>query len=113
MSISITERAARRIQATLAKSQPAQALRIGLRSVGCNGLAYTFELADEAAANDLRFEAHGATVLIDATNLPYIDGSELDFVRDGLKESFKLRNPNAVSECGCGESFSVDAEKRP
>jgi iron-sulfur cluster assembly protein len=82
-------------------------LRLGVRTSGCSGMAYTLEFADEIGADDLQFESHGVKVLIDAKSLPYLDGTELDYTREGLNEGFKFNNPNVKNACGCGESFNV------
>ena len=82
-------------------------MRLGIKKVGCNGFAYTFDYATEALAGDQIFESHNAKQVVDAATLPYIDGSNLDFAKDGLNESFKFDNPNAEGECGCGESFNL------
>ena len=107
MAINLTESAARQIQRSLAKRGKGVGLRLGVKEVGCSGLTYTFDYADEIGANDALFEAHDAKVVVDKEILKYLDGSTLDFAREGLKEAFKFDNPNAKSECGCGESFSV------
>ena len=109
MAIELTERAAQQIQKSLAKRGKGLGLRVGVRQVGCSGWAYTFDYADQAGANDALFESHDATLVVDSAALPYIDGSTLDYVREGLKESFKFDNPNVKNECGCGESFSVES----
>jgi iron-sulfur cluster assembly protein len=82
-------------------------LRLGVRTSGCSGMAYTLEFADEVGADDLQFESHGVKVLIDAKSLAYLDGTELDYTREGLNEGFKFNNPNVKNACGCGESFNV------
>lgn len=107
MAIALTESAARQIQKSLSKRGKGVGLRLGVKKVGCSGFAYTFDYADEVGANDALFESHEATVVVDREALAYLDGSTLDFVREGLKESFKFENPNAKAQCGCGESFSV------
>ena len=109
MAIELTERAAQQIQKSLAKRGKGLGLRVGVRQVGCSGWAYTFDYADQAGANDALFESHDATLVVDSEALPYIDGSTLDYVREGLKESFKFDNPNVKNECGCGESFSIES----
>ena len=78
-----------------------------MRTTGCSGLAYKLEFVDQVASEDLRFESRGVQVFVDPKSLPYIDGTELDFAREGLNEGFKFNNPNVKSECGCGESFQV------
>lgn len=107
MAITLTENAARQILKSLAKRGKGLGLRLGVKKVGCSGLAYTFEYADELGAGDALFEAHDAKVVVDQEALQFLDGSTLDFKREGLKESFKYDNPNAKAQCGCGESFSV------
>jgi iron-sulfur cluster assembly protein len=107
VAIALTESAARQIQKSLSKRGKGVGLRLGVKKVGCSGFAYTFDYADEVGANDALFESHEATVVVDREALAYLDGSTLDFVREGLKESFKFENPNAKAQCGCGESFSV------
>lgn len=107
MAITLTENAARHVQNFIAKRGKGVGLRIGVRTSGCSGMAYKLEFADEAAADDIRFESHGVTLLVDPKSLPYIDGMELDYTREGLNEGFKFNNPNVKNQCGCGESFGV------
>lgn len=107
MAITLTERAAKHVSNFIAKRGKGVGLRLGVRTSGCSGLAYKMEFADQAEADDLRFESHGVTVLIDPKSLQYLDGTELDFVREGLNEGFKFNNPNVKDACGCGESFNV------
>lgn len=107
MAITLTENAARQIRRSLAKRGKGVGLRLGIKKVGCSGLAYTFDYADDVGADDALFESHDAKVIVDKEALQYLDGATLDFKRDGLKESFKFENPNAKAQCGCGESFSV------
>ena len=107
MSIALTENAARQIRKALEKRGKGLGLRLGVRKVGCSGLAYTFDYADEVGTGDALFESHDARVVVDQEALQYLDGSTLDFVREGLKESFRFDNPNVKAQCGCGESFSV------
>ena len=111
MAITLTENAAKQIQHQLTKRGKGIALRIGVKKVGCTGLAHTFDIADEIRATDHSFESHDARVLIDADNLAFLDGSRIDFVTEGLKQMFKFDNPNVDSECGCGESFNVKKPK--
>jgi len=107
MAINLTESAARQIQAQLAKRGRGLGLRVGVKKVGCSGFAYTYDYADEIRDGDATFEAHGTRLVVDAPSLAALDGSTLDFVREGFKEVFKVINPNAKSQCGCGESFNV------
>jgi iron-sulfur cluster assembly protein len=107
MSVSITPRAAQRVQQFMAKRGKGVGLRLGVRTSGCSGMAYTLEFADETQPDDLQFESNGVNVLIDTKSLVYLQGTELDFVREGLNEGFKFNNPNAKDHCGCGESFKV------
>ena len=107
MAITLTEKAAKKIQAQLAKNGSGMGLRLGIKKVGCSGYAYTFGYAAEVLAGDQLFESHNTTLVVDAASLPFIDGSHVDFVKDGLNESFKFDNPNAEGECGCGESFNL------
>lgn len=106
MAITLTENAARHVQAFLVK-RASVGLRLAVKTSGCSGMAYALEFADAAEQDDLRFESHGVTLLIDPKSLPYLDGTELDFVREGLNEGFKFNNPNVKNQCGCGESFAV------
>ena len=107
MAITLTENAATHIKKVLAKHGSGMALRLGVKKVGCSGLAYTFDYADAVGEHDHLFESHDAKVVVDAESLPYLDGSVLDFVKDGFKEVFKFDNPNIKDQCGCGESFNV------
>ncbi len=107
MAIELTENAARQIRAQLAKRGRGLGLRVGVKKVGCSGWAYTYDYADETRADDRVFEAHDARLVVDDSSLEFLDGSRLDFVREGLKQTFKLENPNVDATCGCGESFSV------
>ncbi|HEV8096955.1 MAG TPA: iron-sulfur cluster assembly protein IscA, partial [Burkholderiales bacterium] len=94
-------------QSFLAKRGKGVGLRVGVRTSGCSGMAYKLEFADGVEANDLQFESHGVRVVVDPKSLPYVDGTELDYTREGLNEGFKFNNPNVKDECGCGESFNV------
>jgi iron-sulfur cluster assembly protein len=107
MSISMTEAAAKHIQKSLSKRGKGLGLRLGVKTSGCSGLAYAIEFADEAKPEDVSFESHGLQLLVDAQSLPFLEGTELDFVKEGLNEGFKFNNPNSKAECGCGESFAV------
>jgi len=107
MTITLTENAAKQIQSQLTKRGKGLALRIGVKKVGCTGLAHTFDIADEILPGDHTFESHNARVVLDTDSLSVLDGSRIDFVKEGLKQMFKFDNPNVESECGCGESFNV------
>ena len=107
MAITVTESAAKHIANFLAKRGKGVGLRLGVRTSGCSGMAYKLEFADAVEDDDLTFVNHGVTVLVDPKSLPYIDGMELDFTREGLNEGFKFNNPNVKDACGCGESFKV------
>lgn len=107
MSVTLTETAARHVQSYLAKRGKGLGLRLGVQTSGCSGMAYKLEFADVIEDNDLQFDSHGVKILVDPQSLPYIDGMELDFQREGLNEGFKFNNPNVKDECGCGESFNI------
>jgi iron-sulfur cluster assembly protein len=107
MGVTFTDSAARHIKNFLAKRGKGIGLRLAVRTTGCSGLAYVLEFADEIAANDEVFKNNDVTVVIDKKSLVYLDGTELDFTRDGLNEGFKFNNPNVKDECGCGESFTI------
>ncbi len=110
MAITLTENAAKQIQSQLAKRGKGLALRIGVKKVGCSGLAHTFDYADEIREGDHTFESHNTRVVLDAGSLLVLDGSRIDFVKEGLKQMFKFDNPNVESECGCGESFNMKSK---
>jgi iron-sulfur cluster assembly protein len=107
MAITLTEKAANHVQSFLSKRGKGVGLRVGVRTSGCSGMAYKLEFADGVQANDVQFESHGVRVVVDPKSLPYVDGTELDYTREGLNEGFKFNNPNVKDECGCGESFNV------
>ena len=107
MGVTFTDRAAEHIKGFLEKRGKGVGLRLAVRTTGCSGLAYVLEFADEVAANDEVFENNDVTVVIDKKCLVYLDGTELDFTREGLNEGFKFNNPNVKDECGCGESFTI------
>jgi len=107
MSISLTDSAANRIRHTLANRGHGLGLRLGVRKTGCSGFAYVVNFADEQAQNDHVFEDRGVKVFVDPVSLELIDGTTVDFVKQGLNEAFRFRNPNVKGECGCGESFTV------
>ncbi|MBT8132724.1 MAG: iron-sulfur cluster assembly protein IscA [Gammaproteobacteria bacterium] len=105
--ISLTESAAQRVSSYLTRRGQGLGLRLGIRKTGCSGYAYVIDYADDVAEGDLQFESHGVRIFVDPDSLPLIDGTEVDFVKEGLNEAFRFRNPNIKGECGCGESFSV------
>ena len=107
MAITLTEKAADHVSGYLQKRGKGVGLRLGVRTTGCSGMAYKLEFADDVNPDDVLFDSHGVKVLVDPKSLPYIDGTELDYTREGLNEGFKFRNPNVKDECGCGESFNI------
>jgi len=107
MAITLTENAAGHVQKSLARRGKGVGLRLGVRTSGCSGLAYKLEFADQVNPDDVQFESHGVRVVVDPKSLQYIDGTVLDYTREGLNEGFKFRNPRVKDECGCGESFNV------
>ncbi len=107
MAVTLTESAAKHVRRSLDKRGHGAGLRLGVRTSGCSGMAYVLEYADQAAPEDSVFESHGIQVLIDKKSLVYLDGTVLDYTREGLNEGFKFQNPNQKDTCGCGESFSV------
>ncbi len=107
MSITITENAARYIQQQLAKNGKDSVFRIGIKKSGCSGFSYTFDFVDEIKENDRLFESHKTKIVVDSESFPFLDGSQIDFTKEGLNSAFKFSNPNIDSTCGCGDSFSV------
>lgn len=107
MAIQLTESAAKQIRTQLAKRGRGVGLRVGIKKVGCSGWTYTYDYADEIGAADRVFEAFDTRLVVDGESLEILDGSTLDFVKEGLKQTFKFDNPNIDATCGCGESFSV------
>lgn len=107
MSVSMTEAAAKHVGKALTQRGKGIGLRLGVRTAGCSGMAYKLEYVDELNPEDLVFESNGVKIVIDPKSLAYLDGTELDFTREGLNEGFKFNNPNVKDECGCGESFHV------
>lgn len=107
MSITMTEAAARHVNRSLAKRGKGIGVRLGVKTTGCSGLAYKLEYVDASEPQDIVFEQHGVRIMVDPKSLSYIDGTELDYVREGLNEGFKFHNPNERDRCGCGESFRV------
>jgi iron-sulfur cluster assembly protein len=107
MAVSLTNSAAERVRSYLARRGGGIGLRVGVRKTGCSGWAYIVDYADAVGNDDIVFDAEELKVVVDKTSLELIDGTEIDFVKEGINEAFKFRNPNTKSECGCGESFSV------
>ena len=107
MAVTLTEAAARHVSRYISKRGRGVGVRLGVKTTGCSGLAYKLEYADELRPEDIRFESHGITVIVDPKSLPYLEGTELDFAREGLNEGFRFNNPNVKDACGCGESFNV------
>ena len=107
MSITLTTAAGDHIERFLQKRGKGLGVRLGVKTTGCSGLAYVIEYADEVSVDDTVFEERGIKVIVDAKSLVYLDGTKLDFVKEGLNEGFKFTNPNEKSRCGCGESFSI------
>ena len=111
MAIQLTESAAARMREYLAKHPQAAGVRFGIRKTGCSGFGYTVDLTDAIAAEDRVFDLDGVRVVVDPKSLPFVDGTRIDFERQGLNAAFVFHNPNATGECGCGESFTVDVSK--
>lgn len=107
MAITLTDAAAGRVKNFLEQRGRGIGVRLGVKTTGCSGLAYTIEYADRVGVDDQVFEDRGVKVLIDAASLAYLDGTEVDFAREGLNEGFRFNNPNEKDRCGCGESFSI------
>ncbi|MCC6206686.1 MAG: iron-sulfur cluster assembly protein IscA [Gammaproteobacteria bacterium] len=107
MSISLTKAAADHLKGFFAKRGKGGGLRLGVKTTGCSGLSYVVEIFDETGPEDLVFENHDVKVAIDRKNLVFLDGTEIDYYKEGLGEGFRFKNPNEKASCGCGESFSV------
>jgi iron-sulfur cluster assembly protein len=107
MIITVTERAAKKIQRHLTQRGKGLGIRIGVKTTGCSGLAYVLEYVDSMRSDDYRVECNGCWLFVDPKSCVYIQGLEIDFVRNGLNEGFEFRNPNSKGECGCGESFRI------
>ena len=107
MSITITEAAAKHVKTFLVNRGKGVGIRLAVRTSGCSGMAYEMEFVDQLEDEDVVFEGHGVKVVVDPKSLVYLDGTEVDYTREGLNEGFKFNNPNVKSECGCGESFGV------
>lgn len=107
MAITLTETAADRVKAFLDNRGKGEGLRLGIKTSGCSGMAYVLEFIDEIGTDDKVFESQGVKIIVDPKSLLYIDGTELDYGKEGLNEGFKFNNPNVKDQCGCGESFTV------
>jgi iron-sulfur cluster assembly accessory protein len=107
MTVTVTDRAARRISEIVADEAENKLLRVSVEGGGCSGFQYRFDLVQGPDAEDLVIERDGASVLIDPISLPYLEGAEIDFVDDLIGAQFKIKNPNATASCGCGTSFSL------
>jgi iron-sulfur cluster assembly protein len=107
MAVMLTDAAAERIKRYLTERGSGEGLRVGIKTTGCSGFAYVVDITDEIAEGDRVFESHGVKVIIDGDSLSFLDGTTIDFSREGLNEAFSYDNPNVKSLCGCGESFGI------
>ena len=107
MAVTMTSAAAKHVAAYLGKRGKGIGIRLGVKTSGCSGMAYVLEYVDQLEEEDSVFEFDGVKVVVDPKSLVYLEGTELDFVKEGLNEGFQFNNPNVASECGCGESFNV------
>ena len=107
MAISLTESAAERVRSHITERGRGVGLRLGVKSSGCSGFSYVVDYADDVGSEDLVFDSHGVKVVVDRSHLATVDGTQIDFVRQGLNETFRFDNPNVTGQCGCGESFIV------
>jgi len=107
MAITLSASAANHVSQFISKRGKGLGIRLGVKTSGCSGMAYKLEFVDAATEEDITFESNGVTVFTDAKSLAYLDGTELDYTKEGLNEGFKFNNPNVKNECGCGESFNV------
>ena len=107
MAVTMTEAASERVKKFLQSRGKGVGLRLGVKTSGCSGMAYVLEFVDEIQPEDEVFDLNGVSIIVDSKSLIYLDGTELDFVKEGLNEGFKFNNPNKKGECGCGESFIV------
>ena len=107
MAITLTKKAATRVEKYLESRGKGVGLKLAVKTTGCSGMAYVLEFSDEIPAEDHVFESYGIKIMVDPKSLIYIDGTELDFAREGLNEGFQFNNPNVKASCGCGESFTV------
>jgi iron-sulfur cluster assembly protein len=107
MTVTLTEAAAKHVSNFIAKRGKGIGIRLGVKTSGCSGMAYKLEFADAAEPEDVVFDTQGLKIIVDPRSLPYIDGTELDYAKEGLNEGFKFNNPNIKDQCGCGESFTI------
>lgn len=107
MSITLTERAAAHVRAFMARESNRNGLRLAVKPTGCSGYMYVVELAEQVQEHDRIFESHGVPIVVDGQSLGYLDGTEVDYAREGLNEGFRFDNPNVAATCGCGESFTL------
>ena len=107
MAVTLTEQAAKHVKNFLANRGQGVGLRVGVKTSGCSGMAYVLEFVDEIDEHDQVFESQGVKIIVDPKSILYIDGTELDYGKEGLNEGFKFNNPNVADQCGCGESFTV------
>ena len=107
MALTLSPAAAKHVNKYLAKRGKGVGVRLGVKTTGCSGLAYKLEYVDEIAPEDVLFDTQGIMLMVDPKSVAYLDGTELDYVREGLNEGFKFNNPNERDKCGCGESFRV------
>ena len=107
MAITMTEAAAERVKSFMEKRGGGVGLRLGVKTTGCSGMAYIMEYADTIEDDDVVFDDRGVKILVNPKSLVYLDGTELDYAREGLNEGFQFKNPNVKDECGCGESFNI------
>lgn len=107
MTISMTDNAVRHVKQQLDQRGKGVGIRVGVKTTGCSGMAYVLEFVDDFEESDAVFENQGVKLVVDPKSLVYIDGTQMDFVKEGLNEGFEFKNPNAAGECGCGESFTV------
>lgn len=107
MALTLTEKAAKHVQKSMTNRGKGVGLRLAVKTSGCSGMAYVMEFADQIEEQDQVFDSQGIKLLVDPKSLVYLDGTELDYVREGLNEGFQFNNPNIKDQCGCGESFNV------
>lgn len=107
MGVQLTEAAVQHIERHLEKRGKGLGIRLGVKTTGCSGMSYVLEFVDAESEEDICYEEQGVRVYIDPKSHVYLDGTQLDFAKEGLNEGFQFSNPNAKSECGCGESFHV------